>query len=133
MLDDRPTPRGRPHLHPAGASGVAVRSAGARRQAQGTGWPPAPEPRAPAAAGRDLGDRVEALRRTIASWGPLVDAELEATVTAALAGLDHVACLGCVLPVDQQAAWAEELEEIEDMAREVDAYLRDASRAGDGT
>jgi hypothetical protein len=63
----------------------------------------------------------------------LVDVELAATVTATTAWLDQVASLGGVLPADQRAAWADDLDEIEEMAREIDAYLRGAGTTGDST
>jgi hypothetical protein len=71
----------------------------------------------------DLLDRIEATRCTLASCLPLVDEELAATVTAAMACLDDVARLASALPVDQRGPWLAELTEIEEMAGEIHAHL----------
>ena len=89
-------------------------------------------PPARAVATEDLLGRVEAAWRTLASCRPMVDAEVAATVTAAMACLDDVVNLAWALTVEQRRPWLDDLAEIEEMARAIHAHLLDTSGARGG-
>jgi hypothetical protein len=86
---------------------------------------------APAAATDDLLGRVEATWQTLASWRPLVDEGLVATVTAAMEALEEAARLGCGLPTGEQGPSLDELAEIVELAQAIHSHLRGAGAQGD--
>jgi hypothetical protein len=77
-----------------------------------------------AAATDDLMDGVEAAWRALATCRPLIDEALAPSVTAAMASLEEIAQLGSALPPDQRRPWLDEVREIREMARAIEAHLR---------
>jgi hypothetical protein len=85
-------------------------------------------PASVAAATDDLMDGVEAAWRTLASCRPFMEEELAPSVTAAMACLEEVAQLGSALPPHERRPWIDEVREIEEMARAIEAHLRAEER-----
>jgi hypothetical protein len=77
-----------------------------------------------AAVTDDLMDGVEAAWRALASCRPVIDDELAPSVTAAMACLEEIAELGSALPPHQRRPWLDEVGEIREMARAIEAHLR---------
>ena len=102
---------------------------GARPGRAGSSRPAGAMPSAPAGASDDLLERVEAAWRTLACCQPLVDEEVAATMTAAMACLDDVLNLACALTVEERRAWLDDLGEIEEMAHTIHEHLLDTSGA----
>jgi len=86
-------------------------------------------PPAQAGATDDLLERVETAWRTLAGCRPLVDEEVAATMTAAMACLDDVLNLACALTVEERRQWLDDMGEIEEMAHTIHEHLLDTSGA----